>query len=176
MTTHAISIEAPASAVWPWLVQMGWGRAGWYTYRWVDQLLFPANGPSATRIVPELQYLQVGDHILDGAPDTDCWFSVEMLDPNRLMVLKSTTHLPREWRERYGARMEWVWSWHLEQPAPGRVRLVQRNRMRLWPRLLEAVFLGVIVPADFIMARSHLRAIRQRAEAMADQRLVLEPA
>jgi len=60
----------------------GVGRAGWYTYRWVDRLLFPANGPSATRIVPELQQLQVGDRILDGPPDTDCWFNVEMLDQN----------------------------------------------------------------------------------------------
>jgi hypothetical protein len=73
----------------------GVGRAGWYTYRWVDRLLFPANGPSVTRIVPELEHLQVGDHILDGPPDTDCWFNVEMLEPGRLMVLRSTTHTPR---------------------------------------------------------------------------------
>lgn len=50
-TTHAVTIAAPAHRVWPWLVQMGWGRAGWYTYRWVDRLLFPANGPSANRIL-----------------------------------------------------------------------------------------------------------------------------
>ena len=41
LTTHAITIEAPASEVWPWLIQMGWGRAGWYTYRWVDRLAPP---------------------------------------------------------------------------------------------------------------------------------------
>jgi hypothetical protein len=51
-TTHAITIAAPARAVWPWLVQMGWGRAGWYTYRWVDRLLFPANGPTPTSSSP----------------------------------------------------------------------------------------------------------------------------
>ena len=56
--------------MWPWLVQMGWGRAGWYTARWVDRLLFPANGPSATQIIPELQSLDVGDFIPDGAPET----------------------------------------------------------------------------------------------------------
>ena len=56
-TTHAITIQAPPAAVWPWLVQMGWRRAGWYTYRWVDRLLFPANGPSADRILPEHQRL-----------------------------------------------------------------------------------------------------------------------
>jgi hypothetical protein len=60
-TTHAITVAAPAGAVWPWLVQMGWGPAGWYTYRWVDRLLFPANGPSANQLLAEHQQLAVGD-------------------------------------------------------------------------------------------------------------------
>lgn len=164
LTTHGITIDAPPDAVWPWLVQMGWGRAGWYTYRWVDQLLFPANGPSATRIVPQLQKLDVGDRILDGPPETDCWFSVEVLDPPRTMVLRSTTHVPVAWRERFGAQVDWVWSWHLSSQDPDGTRLVQRNRMRLRPRWFEAAFLGFIVPADLVMARSHLRAIKRRAE------------
>src|SRR5947207_7291202 len=45
VTNHAITIAAPPRDVWPWLVQMGWGRAGFYTARWVDRLLFPNNGP-----------------------------------------------------------------------------------------------------------------------------------
>jgi hypothetical protein len=68
VTTHAITIDAPPERVWPWLVQMGWGRGGWYTARWVDRALFPKNGPSADRIVPELQDLKVGDAVLDGPP------------------------------------------------------------------------------------------------------------
>ena len=55
LTTHAITIAAPPNAVWPWLVQMGWHRGSWYTARSVDRLLFPANWPSATQLVPELQ-------------------------------------------------------------------------------------------------------------------------
>src|SRR5215207_9314743 len=72
-TTHAITIGAPPAAVWPWPVQMGWGRAGWYTYRWVDRLLFPANGPSADRILPEHQRLAIGDQVPDGPPEAGCW-------------------------------------------------------------------------------------------------------
>ena len=53
-TDHAITIDAPPAAVWPWLLQMGWGRAGWYTARWVDRLLFPANSASGDWIVPGL--------------------------------------------------------------------------------------------------------------------------
>ena len=70
VTNHAITIDAPADCVWPWLVQMGWHRAGWYTARWVDQLLFPLNWPSANRIIPELQHIALGDFIPDGAPET----------------------------------------------------------------------------------------------------------
>jgi len=68
VTNHAITIEAPQDCVWPWLVQMGWHRAGWYTARWVDKLLFPLNWPSANRIILELQHIEVGDFIPDGAP------------------------------------------------------------------------------------------------------------
>jgi len=50
VTTHATTMNVPPDAVWPWLVQMGWGRAQWYTSRWVDRLFFPDNGPSADRI------------------------------------------------------------------------------------------------------------------------------
>src|ERR1043166_4460708 len=60
-TDHAITIDAQPAEVWPWLVQVGWGRAGWYTYRWVDKLLFPANGPSADVILPQYQSLAAGD-------------------------------------------------------------------------------------------------------------------
>jgi hypothetical protein len=167
-TTHAITVAAPAHRVWPWLVQMGWGRAGWYTYRWVDRLLFPANGPSATGILPEHQQLEVGDRVLDGPPEVDCWFSVERVEPNRLLVLRSTRHLPASWRQR-GLAMDWIWSWQLSEPAPGSTRLVQRNRMRLHPAWFERAFLAAIVPADYIMARSHLRGVQERAESAASQ-------
>ncbi len=83
ITDHAITIDAPPWAVWPWLVQMGWGRAGWYTARWVDRLLFPANGPSANRIITELQDIEVGTFIPDGPPHTECGLTVEHLDPAR---------------------------------------------------------------------------------------------
>jgi hypothetical protein len=116
-TTHAITIAAPAVAVWPWPVPMGWGRAGWYTYRWVD----------------------------------------------RLLVLRSTRHLPASWRER-GLAVGWIWSWQLDEPVPERTRVIQRNRMRLEPAWFERAFLAAIVPADFIMARSHLRGLRRRVQ------------
>jgi hypothetical protein len=65
ISTRAITIDAPPEEVWPWLVQMGSGRAGFYTHEWVERLLFVtyADGHSATRIHPEWQELNVGDRV-----------------------------------------------------------------------------------------------------------------
>jgi hypothetical protein len=65
ISTRAITIDAPPEEVWPWLVQMGSGRAGFYTHEWVERLLFItyADGHSATRVHPEWQELDVGDKV-----------------------------------------------------------------------------------------------------------------
>ncbi len=65
ISTRAITIDAPPEEVWPWLVQMGSGRAGFYTHEWVERLLFItyADGHSANRIHPEWQDLHVGDKV-----------------------------------------------------------------------------------------------------------------
>jgi hypothetical protein len=65
ISTRAITIDAPPEDVWPWLVQMGSGRAGFYTHERVERLLFItyADGHSATRIHPEWQELHVGDRV-----------------------------------------------------------------------------------------------------------------
>ena len=60
MCARAVTLAGGGDRSWPWPVQMGWHRGGWYTARWVDVLLFPANGPAAERIHPEWQHLAVG--------------------------------------------------------------------------------------------------------------------
>jgi hypothetical protein len=83
VTTHAVTIDAPPSAVWPWLVQMGPGRGGAYTYDWVENL-FGLNMHSADRIVPEWQHMAVGDAFplsKDGPP-----LHIEHLASERAMV------------------------------------------------------------------------------------------
>jgi hypothetical protein len=160
-TCHGITIPAPPEEVWPWLAQMGWHRAGWYTYRWVDRALFPANLPSAQHLIPELQFpLSVGDRIPDGPPDT-AYFVVAHVDPPRLLVLHSTTHVPVTWRARFGAAINWLWTFSLEEQDGG-TRLVLRTRGRTAPWWLTAGYLTVLVPADFVMAGSMLRGIRDR--------------
>jgi hypothetical protein len=165
VTDHAITIDAPPSGVWPWLVQMGWGRGGWYTARWVDRLLFPDNGPSAERIIPELQDIGVGTFIPDGAPETECGLYVEEIEPERSLVLHSNSHLPKSWR-RYSA-LDWSWAFVLTPLDGGhRTRFHFRSRWTTRPLLLTAGGWLGIVPADFIMSRDMLRGVKQRAESV----------
>jgi hypothetical protein len=162
-TDHAATIEAPPAAVWPWLVQMGWGRAGWYTARWVDRLLFPANGPSAERIEPALQDLGVGDFIPDGPPESDCGFTVVQLEQARTLVLRSSSHLPAAWRRR--AALDWTWTFVLTPLDDGRrTRFHFRSRWSCRPWWLTVASRAAVVPADFVMSRAMLRGVRSRAE------------
>lgn len=171
VTNHAITIDSPPECVWPWLVQMGWGRAGWYTARWVDQLLFPANGPSATRVVPELQDLKVGDFVPDGAPATKTGFIVEELAPNRALVMHSTSHLPASWRETRSAFVDWSWAFVLNPIDNGtRTRYLLRSRWSTSPWWLTLGGWMGIVPADFVMSRDHLNGVKERAERLARSR------
>jgi hypothetical protein len=86
-STRAITIDAPPEQVWPWIAQMGIGRAGFYTHDRVERLMFHARYAegkhSATRIHPELQDLKVGDRVPYGA---GAYATVHELEPNRHLV------------------------------------------------------------------------------------------
>lgn len=164
VTDHAVTVDAPPSAVWPWLLQMGWGRGGWYTARWVDRLLFPANGPSANDIIPDLQGLSIGDFIPDGPPETECGMIVEQLEPERALVLHSNSHLPLSWRER--AELDWSWAFVLHALDDGhRTRFHFRSRWTTAPWWFTLGGRLVVVPADFVMSRAMLRGVKERAES-----------
>ena len=89
--TRAITIAAPPDAIWPWLVQMGYGRGGWYSYDAMDM-----EGASAFRIEPELQELKVGD-VVPTHPAGG--FVVSSIEPNRSLVLYLDSDLVRSQAE-----------------------------------------------------------------------------
>ncbi len=170
--THAITINAPAAEVWPWLVQMGCGRAGWYSYDWLD------NGgvPSADRILPEFQKLQVGD-VIPSTVDRAIGMKVLALEPERLLVLgaplKYTLHGVEQPLDRPLTAADQpynigYWAFVLEQPAPQTTRLIARTGGVEHPAwlfwLLDRLFWD---PAHFIMERRMLLNLKARAEATA---------
>jgi hypothetical protein len=161
VATHAATLAASPGQVWPWLVQMGWRRGGWYTQHWVDQLLFPDNLPSADRILPELQHLEVGDVVPDGPPRTECEFVVvDLLAPHHL-VLRSHSHLPVSWRRSGKVRLDWTWSFVL-LPVPEGTRLLFRWRARTSPAWLTLGVHAFVVPADLVMSHDMLQGISER--------------
>jgi hypothetical protein len=163
-TTHAVTIAAPPAEVWPWLVQMGYHRGGWYTYEWVDHYLFHMSNPSADHIVDDLQTLAVGDLVPDGEPGT-AWYVVDRLEAPRHLVLHSTTHIPPAWRTAHpDAWIDWTWAFVLEPRDDGGTRLLVRVRGDCGPWWMRVVFVGGVVPADFVMSRSMLLGIKRRAE------------
>jgi hypothetical protein len=173
-TTHAITIRAPAAAVWPWLVQMGYDRGWWYTdarwYQWVDKYLWKAKPHvSPERIIPELQRLSVGDTVPDGPPGT-AFFTVAALERERTLAFFSTTHIllmvPSSVRNnpRFGLYGQFSWVFVLDEQATGVTRLIVRTRANCGPAPFRALIAPVFYPSDFLLARMMLREIKQRVE------------
>jgi hypothetical protein len=155
-TTLAFSIHAPADAVWPWLVQMGYQRAGLYSYDWLDRSFGYLDRPSADRLLPEFQNLEVGDVIPIGA---GAGFPVKAIDPPRTLLLAGQAD---------GVR----WAWQLELLAidSEHTRLISRNCVAHPRSLKNTAFIRLIEPTAFIMTRKMLLGIKRRAERLAAQK------
>ncbi len=85
--TYAVTIKTPEAAVWPWLVQIGQGRGGWYSYEWIEHVL-GAGIHNVDRIHPEWQNLKVGDTVRmyrEGAGPPP--YEVAALEPERALIL-----------------------------------------------------------------------------------------
>ncbi|MEU4822075.1 hypothetical protein AB0H37_09405 [Actinomadura sp. NPDC023710] len=162
-STMAASLPAPPEAVWPWLVQMGCGRAGWYSWD-----LFDNGGRSSTdRIVPEWQDLAVGDRV-PTVPSGASYFRVEVLDPGRTLVLRSDLELPsgRSFDPRGPmprAYADGIWAFHLRRLPDGCTRLIVRTRGRGVPSMANRLFTWILgEPAHFIMQHRQFHELRRR--------------
>jgi hypothetical protein len=170
-TDFATDIAATRAEVWPWLVQLGFGRAGWYTWFPLDN----GGTPSADRILPELQWLAIGDVIPDGGRSAEGYglWRVRELERDRTLVLYSRRN-PVDGKEiEPGAGsgqsfIECSWVFALRDLAPGRTRLHVRVRARfhgsVWivPVVHAAKLLFGV--GDNVMESSLLAGIRARAE------------
>ena len=151
VATRAITIDAPASAVWPWIAQMGPApRGGAYTYDWIENLL-GLDMHSADRVLPEYQHPQVGDTLGYGKNR----MRFERVEPQRVLATRSEDG-------------KWVWTFVLDE-QDGRTRLISRNRFRL-RSLTARIGMIPMEPGSLVMEQKLLRGIKQRAERLAASR------
>ena len=153
LATRAVGIDAPPSAVWPWLVQMGSGRGGVYTYDWIENLL-GLEMHSADTVHPEWQDRAVGDAERLGRSGPT--MRVAVLEPESAMVLAADEG-------------NWVWAFGLYLDGDRRTRLVSRNRIRspgasIVARAVQSL---VMEPGSLVMERRMLLGIKERAERLA---------
>jgi hypothetical protein len=114
---HVISIDAPCSAVWPWLLQLGQGRGGFYSYQGLENLI-GCQIHNVMEIHEELQQLQVGDRIVTHGR-SGFGPAVTLIEPERALVLGGP---PNE----KGSRS--IWAFHLLEGPGGSTRLLERGR------------------------------------------------
>jgi hypothetical protein len=145
--TRAITIAAAPEQVWPWLVQVGVNRAGWYSYDLLDNL----GRPSARQVIPELQHLQPGD-VLPMSPDGKHGIRVHSLDEPQCMI--------------WGTAGDTTWVWVLDPLPDGTTRLITRVRSDPRWRPSSLLFAPVLEIADFWMMRRMLLNLRSRIEAI----------
>lgn len=156
--TRSVTVKARPEDIWPWIVQIGFWRAGWYTYDLLDN----AGRRSAERIVPELQHMAVGDLVPLG-PGKNSGLRVKEVVPNRSMV----------WWSGKEDRTTWVWS--LDPMPDGQTRLLTRVRAPVtWSEPLSILWLVMFELADFPMMRKCLLGIKRRAETLAARKSILE--
>jgi hypothetical protein len=159
--TRAITVKAQAAAIWPWLLQIGQGLGGYYSYAWLEKLM-GLRAEHADQINPAWQQLKEGD-IIPAEPDGS-GYRVITVEPNRTLVLGAQEQdegIPWSFTLLYQA---FTWAFVLEKADTESTRLIMRIRARTRHArhiLLANFFIDF---SAFFMKRRMLLGMKQRAE------------
>lgn len=151
VSTRALTVCARPDQIWPWLVQMGAGRGGLYSYDWLDRLFGYTSSPSSDEILPQFQKLAVGDVIPIGSGPS---WPVIVADRDEALVVEPVAG-------------QVSWAWLLDVVDADTTRLISRVRLRLGPRLLLLALAPAVDLPWYLMERGMLIGIRRRAEDLA---------
>jgi hypothetical protein len=166
VVTHAVNIDAPAEAVWPWLVQIGQERGGFYSYTFLDNLI-GCDMRNTFRIVPEWQQRAIGDTVWFGSPKRfggRARMIAAVVEPVRSLVLAT----PADWELIRAGKdgLDATWALALQRKGVNTTRLIARLRsaanVSLWQRVINFLFWE---PVHFVMERKMLLRIKKLAEA-----------
>jgi proline iminopeptidase len=160
--TMAVTLDARPEAVWPWLVQMGVDRGGWYSWDRLDNF----GRKSAARIHPEWQTIRLGDSFLARPDGSESW-RVAALDPGRFLCLRMSLDLgghefdPQQRPPRF--HTDSTWAFLLSELPGGRTRLVVSGYWRFRPRLLQPVLSVLFLePSHWIMQTRQFANLQRR--------------
>lgn len=156
--TRAITIAAAPEEIWPWLVQWGQGRGGWYSYDWLENVLgFDIH--TADRILPEYQTIALGDEMCMAA--NFCPMNLTEIELNRWLVWQA--------KDEDGNKPVWTFILALVPIDDTHTRLIVRESFdRDW--LPPAAAIGLEIP-DVVMEQKALNTVKKRAEGIVESGL-----
>jgi hypothetical protein len=166
--TCAITVHAPARHVWPWFMQLGCQRGGWYSYDLLDN----GGSPSAERILPEYQHLEVGD-VVKAVPNGSFGFPVAVIEPGRALslagVMNTRTGESADLNDpALDAYFAGDQTFVIQYLNDCNSRIIFRMRIDWNPtRLNTFIYGGIVEPVSFVMSRKMLLNIKRRAETLA---------
>jgi hypothetical protein len=156
--TRSITINAPAAEIWPWLVQIGQGRGGLYSYDGLENLI-GCEIHSADRILPEHQNLKAGDPVLFGPAEKKFPGQVvAALEPNRYILMYALDPVTRQ------AEKSTTWVLFLDEQRDGTTRLLARGRNGYQPSFMNHLMWHIVEVLNFVMERRMLLGIKARVE------------
>jgi hypothetical protein len=169
VTTRAVTVAAPAATVFPWLVQLGQNRGGFYTYDVLENL-FGLDIHSADHIHAEWQELTPGTDYVALDPQHELKLTIVELEPPHAFVIR--TGAPGEDPQPPGSffkgEIAATWAFVVEPLGPDRSRLLIRWRAAWSPSMAARLVAPLLLePVHFVMERGMLRGIKKRAEAAA---------
>lgn len=160
--TRAIAIEAPPEDVWPWIVQIGADRGGFYSYERLENL-FGLDIHNADRIVPEWQHRDVGDLVHADGKGSGGWYVMQVVPGEALVLLVGDVRAGRPLRRDEGLKWEFLWTFSVRPAHGGMSRLIIRERTGFGSSATR-LLMSPIGFVSFVMTRKMLREIKVRAE------------
>ncbi len=170
VTTHAVTIAAKPAQVWPWLVQLGQGRGGFYSYDFIENAM-GLDIHTAKQVKPELQELKPGD-IIPFSPEGQ-GMPVAILEKEKMLVLHTDSREASEDQPQLtlqpGDYVNASWGFYLEPLGENATRLIERWRADYNPNFVNNAFYNAFLePGAFIMQQKMLRTLKELAESAVD--------
>ena len=162
--TMATTINAPPERVWPWLLQMGTDRGGWYSWDHLDNF----GHSSAKELHPEWHDIQVGSRMM-GKPDGTEWWDVVALEPARFLCLRMSLDLRGRHFDPGGDRPRFytdsTWGFLLEPVGDGQTRLTVSGYWAFRPAWLKPLLSAIVLePSHWIMQTRQFANLKRRVE------------